>query len=425
MPNFFAPVDLNRCELRNARTQNLAVAPSVPEPGLRYYDTVLNVELFWDGTRWIPLTDVVDSAKITGLGALAFLDQVDAPDIVPGAITDAQISATAAIALSKLAVDPLDRANHTGTQLADTISDFDTQVRTNPINLLAPPTAPLNMGNQTITSLGTPSLPTDATTKAYVDSVATGVDVHPAARVATTASIDLASAPDTIDGITLANGDRVVVKDQPDGTENGIYIFNGAGTAMLRAGDADADGDISSGTYSLVTEGDTNSGIGWIVTTPNPIELGTTVITWAQFSSGSTKYVGTADRIDVTGNQIDIAAGYLGQASLTTLGTVTTGIWEAAPIDIAHGGTGGTTPLEARAALGTTGKYTATIGDGTLMSFDITHNLNTTAVGVELYDLATGQTVYADVVRSDPNNIKVEGFIKAPLANSIGVVVWG
>jgi hypothetical protein len=427
MPQFFAPLDLHWTELRNAVTQNLAVAPAAAKrtPGLRYYDTVTNTEQYWDGTRWVALTDVVDSSKIIGLGALAYLDQVGAPEIVPGSITDAQISLTANIALSKLAVNPLDRANHTGTQIASTISNFDTQVRTNPINLLAPATGPLDMGGFVITSLGTPSLPSDATTKAYVDSVATGIDIHAAVQVATTANIDVASPPAAIDGYSIWNGDRVLVKDQTVSSENGIYTFYAAGVPMTRTADADVDGELKSGTYVLVMNGNTNGHTGWIVTTPGTITVGTTSIVWAMFSAGGTEYVGTANRITVTGNQIDIAASYVGQASLTTLGTITTGTWNGSPVDIVYGGTGATTPAGARAALGTLGKVTATIGNGVDYQYDVTHNLNSTAVGVELYDVSSGQTVYADVLRLDANRVRIEGFVERPGTDTIGVVVWG
>ena len=84
-------------------------------------------------------------------------------------ITNADINASAAIALSKLATDPLARANHTGTQTASTISDFDTQVRTSKVTDLAAPTASFSMNSQKITSLGTPTTSTDAATKAYAD----------------------------------------------------------------------------------------------------------------------------------------------------------------------------------------------------------------------------------------------------------------
>lgn len=107
---------------------------------------------------------------LTGYGDLAKLNQVGAAEIVPGTVSDYHIHPEAAIALSKLADDPLARANHTGTQLAATISDFDTQTQTSRLDQMATPTAPVNAGTQKITNLGTPTVGTDAVTMAYVDS---------------------------------------------------------------------------------------------------------------------------------------------------------------------------------------------------------------------------------------------------------------
>jgi len=95
-------------------------------------------------------------------------------------IVNADINASAAIALSKLATDPLARANHTGTQTASTISDFDTQVRTNRLDQMAAPTSSVSLNSQKITNLATPTSNTDASTKAYVDtSIANLIDGAP------------------------------------------------------------------------------------------------------------------------------------------------------------------------------------------------------------------------------------------------------
>jgi hypothetical protein len=430
MPRFFAPLDLNWAEVRNAVTQNLATPPVARvTPGLRYYNTVTNDEQYWNGTRWIPLTDVIDSSKITGLGNLAFQDSVGTVDILPGSITNVQIADAAAIALSKLAVNPLDRANHTGLQLANTISDFDTQVRKSRLDQMALPTATVDFGGQILTNAGNPVLASDVANKSYVDTMSSGLDVKLAVKAASIGDLDLTGPGTKIDDYNLSPGDRVLVKNQVAGATNGIYIYNGPSANMTRAVDADDNAEVRKGLYVFVTGGTTNSNSGWMLNTPDPIIVGTTVLDFVQFSGGGATYTGTANRIVITGTQIDIAGTYLGQASLTTLGTVTTGTWNATPIDIAHGGTGATTNVGARAALGTIGKMTAAIGDGISTQFDITHNFNTMAVGVELYELQTGQTVYADVSRLTANVVRIEGFVDPPALNggagAIGVVVWG
>jgi hypothetical protein len=397
MPKFDAPLDLSRAELRNAVTQNLGTAPAAPIAGLRYFDSILTLERYWDGTKWVDLSDTIDATNITGLGALAYLDQVGAPEIVPGSISDVHISDTAAIALSKLAVDPLNRANHTGTQLAATISDFDAQVHTSRLDQMSVPTATVDFGGQVLTGLGDPVLASDATNKAYVDQMSSGIDVKTASQAASTANVDISAPGPTIDGVTLVNGDRVLLKDQTAATENGIYVFNGAAAAMTRSTDADEDAEVKHGLYTFVTAGTTNMNSGWMLNTNNPIVVGTTPLSFVQFSGGGSSYVGTPNRITVTGT----------------------------PIDIAYGGTGATTAAGARLALGTIGKYPTTIGDGAAKTFTVTHGLNTTQVGVELYEVATGQTVYADVRRTDANNIVIDGFVAAPATNALGVLVWG
>ena len=101
----------------------------------------------------------IDKTKISGTA-------ITAADT--GTVTNAMLAGS--IANSKLATDPLARANHTGTQTASTISDFDTQVRTSKVTDLAAPTGSFSMNSQKITNLATPTTSTDASTKGYVDT---------------------------------------------------------------------------------------------------------------------------------------------------------------------------------------------------------------------------------------------------------------
>lgn len=114
--------------------------------------------------------------------------KVTSTHILDGTIVNADINASAAIALSKLATDPLARANHTGTQTASTISNFDTQVRTSRLDQMAAPTAAVSVGSQKITSVGTPTAGTDAANKTYVDT-AVGVVSATAAAAPTRALV--------------------------------------------------------------------------------------------------------------------------------------------------------------------------------------------------------------------------------------------
>jgi len=212
--------------------------------------------------------------------------------------------------------------------------------------------------------------PTDAAhaaTKGYVDGVRSGLDVKQSVRVATTAALTLSSDlenGDTVDGVTLATGDRVLVKNQDTASENGIYVVKASG-APDRATDADSSAEVTAGMFTFVAEGTVNGDSGWVLTTNDTITLGTTGLVFAQFSgagqitagdgltkSGNTLNVGAGTGITVNADTVQISATYAGQSSITTLGTVATGTWNATAIAVAYGGTGATDAATARTNLG-------------------------------------------------------------------------
>lgn len=267
------------------------------------------------------------------LGALAALDVVTTTEIADDTIIDTDIAPTAAISLSKLAVDPLDRANHTGTQLAETVSDFDPQVRTSRLDQMAMAEATIDIGHQSITNVPDPNLPADAVNKAYVDAVVHGFsNASDSVRLASTENLDITSPGGVIDGVAPAIGDRILLKNQTDAAGNGVWTFRGDTAAMVRATDADEDVEFDSGMYCFVTEGTENAQSGWVLTTTNPITLGSTPLSFVQIAGGGGTYIGTPDRIEVTGTQINIASTYPGQASIETVGTITSGTWRGSPI---------------------------------------------------------------------------------------------
>lgn len=214
--------------------------------------------------------------------------------IANGTIVNEDISATAAIALSKLATDPLARANHTGTQAASTISNFDTQVRTSRLDQMSAPTSSVSMNSQRITNLAAPTDASDAATKAYVDGVSEGLHIHEAARVYAAANINLSNqleAGDTIDGVTLVTGDRVLVNGQTTQSQNGIYVVQASGAAV-RALDFDTPAEVASGDFVFVSEGTVYGNTGW-VQTRNVGTVGTDPISFTQFSGAGTYVAGT------------------------------------------------------------------------------------------------------------------------------------
>lgn len=254
-------------------------------------------------------------------------------------------------------------ANDIPTLTASKISNFDTQVRTSRLDQMAAPTAAVAFNSQRITGLADPVSSQDAATKAYVDATAIGLDFKQSVRAATTANITL-SGTQTIDGVTLIAGDRVLVKDQTTASANGLY--NVAAGAWARTAGSDTSAEVTSGLFCFVEEGTVNADSGWVLATNNPITLGTTNLQFVQFSgagqitagAGLTKtgntldVVGTANRITVAADSIDIASTYVGQASITTLGTISTGVWQGTAVAVLYGGTGATTAAGARTNLG-------------------------------------------------------------------------
>jgi phage-related tail fiber protein len=142
-------------------------------------------------------------------------------------------------------------------------------------------------GPQKVTGLPTPTLAADAAPKSYVDAAIAGLTWKAAVRAATTVTGTLASAfqnAAVIDGVTLATGDRILIKNQSTGGENGIYTVNASG-APTRATDADTGTELV-GAAVLVQEGTTQADTQWVNQTNAPITIGTTATVWAQFGAG-------------------------------------------------------------------------------------------------------------------------------------------
>ena len=291
-----------------------------------------------------------------------------------------------------------------------------------------------------ITNLAEPTADSDAATKYYVDAARSGLDVKNSVKAATTANITLSNTQ-TVDGVALSVGDRVLVKDQSTASQNGIYVV--ASGAWTRSTDADAPAELNPGTFVFVEQGTINDNTGFVVVSDSVVTIGTDAINWTLFSSSGTliagnglskngytlevnvagsggieissdslqlksslagtgldyasgvlslettlaglgltytagvidlnvatnggleldgsdnlqlkstvagtgltltsgvlDVIGTADRITANANSIDIASTYVGQSTITTLGTITTGTWQGSVIAALYGGTG-------------------------------------------------------------------------------------
>ena len=267
-------------------------------------------------------------------------------------------------------------------------------------------TGHISASNALIKDVATPVDPNDAANKAYVDAVAEGLHIHASVQAATTAAITGSVTYDngtsgvgatlttdtpinTLDGYSLVNGDRILIKNQANTGHNGIYIRTSS-TVFTRAADFNTVAEIASGDFLFVSNGTVNGKTGW-VNTSKSITVGTTAVVFEQFSgagtyiagsglaftgntidivlqtngglevvsdelglksttagsgltfsSGVLNIGGTADRITVNNDSIDISGTYVGQNTITTLGTIATGTWQGTTIGTIYGGTGNT-----------------------------------------------------------------------------------
>lgn len=178
-------------------------------------------------------------------------------------------------------------------------------------------TADQSMGGNKLTNLGTPTAAGDAATKAYVDGISAGLDPKESVRLATTADLSatynssggaggtgqFTGAPTTIDGVAIAQGDRILVKDQSTQTQNGIYVVTATTTVWDRASDQDGSpaAEVSGGNYTFVEQGTANSGVGYVVIGDGTLTLNTDNIVWSTFSDVS---LTAGDGIDLSGNVV-------------------------------------------------------------------------------------------------------------------------
>lgn len=324
---FLTAVDFSKNEIQNAVLQVLASAPSTPSPGQIYYNSTSGRVEFRNASAWI---------------------------------------------------DGTARANHSGTQTASTISDFNTAVQTSRLDQLSAPTASVSLNSQKITNLATPTLDSDAATKGYVDSAVNGTDWKQSVRVGTTANLGALSGLLTVDGVTLVANDRVLVKDQSTGSTNGIYLA--ASGSWTRSTDADANAEVTAGLSVMITEGTTLADTQWRLTTNDVVVVGTTALVFAQIGAGSSYTAGTG--ISIGGNVISVDTAVVVR------------------------------------------KFASTVGDGSATSIAVSHGLSTLDVQVQVYEVATGATVECDVTRNSTSQVTL-GFSVAPVLNTLRVVVQG
>lgn len=247
-----------------------------------------------------------------------------------------------------------------------------------------------------ILNLPNPTGAQDAATKSYVDSAVEGLAWKDSARAATQANVNLAAPGASVDGITMAAGDRVLVRAQTAQAENGIYVWNGAATAMTRALDASTFAELEQAVVT-VEEG-TSAGATYRQSAVNGT-LGSTAVTWTTF--------GTA-----AGAASESTAGIL---EIATQGEADAGTDDARAL----------TPLKAKTASWMLRKYAADFGDGSATQYTITHNLNTRDVHVSVHrNSGSFDEVNTDVEHTTVNTVTIR-FASAPSSNEYRATVIG
>lgn len=249
-------------------------------------------------------------------------------------------------------------------------------------------------GASRIRNLPTPVNPDEPVRLSDLNSAVEGVAWKDSCRVASQTNVNLASPGASIDGVTLSNGDRVLVKAQTTDSENGIHIFNGAASAMTRAPDCSTADELEAAVVT-VEEG-TSAGTTWRQTSVN-FTLDSGTVAWTQFGSSA-------------GAASETSAGI---AELATQSETDTGTDDARIV----------TPLKLATWSGRTRRAQGTIGDGSATQIDVTHNFATRDIIVQVFQASGSyEQVNCDVSLPNTNTARLN-FASAPASNSLRVVV--
>jgi len=365
--NFLAA---NQNELRLAVVGNLSAAPATPKAGQMYYDTTQNATFMYNGTAWV----ATDASKYV-----------------------------ATIPNTALVTNPLARANHTGTQLASTISNFAAAADALTLDTFAAPVAAVSMNSNRLTNLAAPTTGTDAANQTYVlaqaitaaQSAAAGIVSKQAVAVVATSNIAALSGLAAIDGVTPVAGTRILAAGQTTTTQNGPYI---AAVGAWTRSTNDANNELDLGATWFVEQGTINASSTWRLATPTSgaIVPGTTAVTIQQLTAAQS--YSALNGVNLTGN---VFSGVVLAAGGVLVGT--SGFY-----------------LDSTVAAR---KYSTSIGDGVTTTYTITHNLGTLDVVAVVRD-QTGNAYITDWAAASTTTLTAT-FSVAPTTNQYRVTVLG
>ncbi len=380
-------LDLNRNQLLNAGLQQLAADPAAPFEGQIWQNTASDeFKAFLNGAIVViqsgPITsaDILDGTIVDGDVAAANKDgAAGTPSMrtigagagqavagndarltdqrVPtdGSVTDLKVAGGAGIAETKLALAS-DAAAGTPSRRSLGAGATQAMPGNTRLDTIAPPSTSVALAGQKITGLADGANAQDAATKGQVDAAVAGLDAKLSVRVGSTGNLAL-TGTQTIDGIVVVAGDRVLAKNQTVPSENGIWVV--AAGAWSRATDMDSWVEVP-GAHTFVEQGTTNADTGWVSLADAGGNLGATAITWTKFSA----------------------------AASTALV-----------------------------------KYAADIaGDGAATQFTVAHNLGTTDVHVQVWDVSADLLVLTDVKRPTNATCRID-FAVAPVNGKVYRVV--
>jgi hypothetical protein len=293
----------------------------------------------------------------------------------------------------------------------------------------------IDLVNQRGQNFASPSASTDATNKAYVDALVHGLSWKNEVVAATTAAGTLATDfenGDTIDGIVLVTGDRLLIKNQAAGQENGIWIVEASGSPT-RAADADTTAELDQATVK-VTGGTVNEDTQWTQTAVVTV-VGTTVQTWVASGGGITysadgqgiEEAGGVFSLELDGSSLSKSASGVKVANAFVTALAGAGLTEASQVLAVGAGTGITVNAN-DVAINTSvvpRKYAANFGDGVATTFNMTHGLGTQDLVVTIKRVSDGEVVFADVVLPPAGSTIDITFAVAPASNAYRVVAHG